>query len=63
LASLKLAKPTSSLLSWLSPLARLVDSPPLFRLERRTWLSFSLGFAMVGLVLTLRRPASPIGWL
>jgi hypothetical protein len=26
-------------------------------------LSFSLGFATVGLVLTLRRPANPIGWL
>jgi hypothetical protein len=37
--------------------------PQLFRLERRTWLSFSLGFATVGLVLTLRRPANPIGWL
>ena len=26
-------------------------------------VSFSLGFATVGLVLTLRRPANPIGWL
>src|SRR4029453_14470926 len=26
-------------------------------------VSFSLGFAIVGLVLTLRRPANPIGWL
>jgi hypothetical protein len=26
-------------------------------------VTFSLGFAIVGLVLTLRRPANPIGWL
>jgi hypothetical protein len=26
-------------------------------------VTFSLGFATVGLVLTLRRPANPIGWL
>jgi hypothetical protein len=26
-------------------------------------LSFPLGYASVGLVLTLRRPANPIGWL
>ena len=26
-------------------------------------VTFSLGFASVGLVLTLRRPANPIGWL
>jgi hypothetical protein len=26
-------------------------------------VTFSLGFAAVGLVLTLRRPANPIGWL
>jgi hypothetical protein len=26
-------------------------------------LAFRLGFATVGLVLTLRRPANPIGWL
>jgi hypothetical protein len=26
-------------------------------------LAFPLGFATVGLVLTLRRPANPIGWL
>jgi hypothetical protein len=26
-------------------------------------VTFSLAFASVGLVLTLRRPANPIGWL
>ncbi|HEX8132362.1 MAG TPA: hypothetical protein VF880_02875 [Actinomycetes bacterium] len=26
-------------------------------------LAFALGFATVGLLLTLRRPANPIGWL
>jgi putative exporter of polyketide antibiotics len=26
-------------------------------------LAFPLGYATVGLVLTLRRPANPIGWL
>jgi len=26
-------------------------------------VTFSLGFATVGLVLALRRPANPIGWL
>jgi hypothetical protein len=45
-------------LLWVRPL-----TPALLTRGAATALAFPLGFATVGLVLSLRRPANPIGWL
>jgi hypothetical protein len=45
-------------LLWIRPL-----TPGLLATGAAAALAFPLGYATVGLVLTLRRPANPIGWL
>jgi hypothetical protein len=45
-------------LLWVRPL-----TPELLTKGAATALAFPVGYATVGLVLSLRRPANPIGWL
>jgi hypothetical protein len=45
-------------LLWIRPL-----TPELLAGGAATALAFPLGYATIGLILTLRRPANPIGWL
>jgi len=45
-------------LLWIRPL-----TPELLAEGAGAALAFPLGYATIGLVLTLRRPVNPIGWL
>ena len=45
-------------LLWVRPL-----TPELLARGAATALAFPVGYATIGLVLSLRRPANPIGWL